>query len=110
MEKLNFFYSGSSSNPYQITLERNGRNLNVFCTCPAGKSGQICKHRMNILSGNPVNLVSPNHENLKLAVEWVSGSDIEQALVELSKAEDAMVYAKKAHAAAKNKLIKALRS
>lgn len=110
MEKLEFFYSGSSSTPYKITLEKHGSNLNVFCTCPAGKVGQICKHRMYVLSGNPLNLVNPNIEDLKRSVEWVSGTDVELALVELSKAEDAMSHAKKMHIAAKNKLIKALRN
>jgi uncharacterized Zn finger protein len=108
MERLEFLVQGSASDPYRVTLERLDNNLNAYCTCSAGSNGQTCKHRMRILSGNPDGLIEANIEHLKQAVDWLVGTDVELALSELARAEDAFETAKQLLAAAKKKVAKSL--
>jgi uncharacterized Zn finger protein len=108
MERMEFLVQGSALDPYRVTIERFDNNLNVYCTCGAGSNGQICKHRMRILSGNPDGLIEANIDHLKHAVDWLVGTDVELALSELALAEDAFESSKQLLAAAKKKLAKSL--
>lgn len=108
MERMEFMVQGSEVEPYRVTLERSGSNLNAYCTCAAGSNGQYCKHRFRILSGNPEGLIDPDSGMLCTAVDWLSGTDVEEALCELAKAEDRFESAKKELSKAKKLLAQAL--
>lgn len=109
MKRFECLVQGSAVEPYKVVFERNGSNLNAFCTCPAGSNGQYCKHRFRILSGNPEGIVSGDLALLPAVVDWLVGTDVEYAIRELSRAEDALSSAKKALKDAKISLAIALR-
>lgn len=95
MERMEFVVQGGEAEPYRVTLEKAGRNLNAYCTCAAGANGQYCKHRFRILSGNPEGVVCPDLSMLRMAVNWTEGTDVEMALRNLIAAEDQLIAAKK---------------
>ena len=95
MERMIFLVQGSEPDPYQVTLEKNGINLNAYCTCAAGSNGMYCKHRFRIISGSTEGVISPDVEAIKRAVDWVVNTDIERALRNLALAEDRFNSAKK---------------
>jgi len=87
MEDIQFLVQGSASEPYKVRFEKSGRNVNAFCTCPAGANGQYCKHRFNIMAASRKGIVSANGDLVATVKSWLQGSDIEQALSELAEAE-----------------------
>ncbi|MEP7186007.1 MAG: SWIM zinc finger family protein [Rhodanobacter sp.] len=95
MDRMEFDVQGSEPESYRVTLEKDGDNLNAYCTCAAGANGQYCKHRFRIFSGNPEGIIDPNFEALCSAVDWLVGTDVEAALSDLAKAEDRYEMAKK---------------
>jgi len=109
MDQMKFMVQGSEEEPYLVTLEREETNLNAYCTCAAGARGQYCKHRFRILSGNPEDLIEPDFPRLRLAVDWLAGTDIEAAIRVLAKAEDSFEKAKADLAKAKKSLAEAMR-
>lgn len=110
MKQLVFYVQGSSADPYRVTFERIGNNLNGYCTCPAGDKGQHCKHRTNILYGIVDGIVDPNFDDLSRLCSWIPGTDVEQALMELQAADEAFKDAESRFKAAKKNLSRALRS
>lgn len=94
MERMEFLVQGSEVEPYRVTLERAGGNLNAYCNCAAGSNGQYCKHRFGILSGNPAGVVVPDIDKLRVAVDWLEGTDVESALCNLIAVEDELIAAK----------------
>ena len=45
----------SSSNPdesYLVTFSLDDGKLSVFCTCPAGGWGKLCKHKTGLIENN----------------------------------------------------------
>lgn len=110
VDRLVFIVQGSQAEPYQVILEKNGGNLNAYCTCAAGANGQYCKHRFRILSGNAQDLIDPDSASLCLAVDWLVGTDVETAIIALAKAEDGFAKAKAELAQAKKAVAKAMMS
>jgi hypothetical protein len=108
MERMDFMVQGGEIEPYRVTLEKSGSNLNAYCTCAAGSNGQYCKHRFRILSGNPEGLVDPDLDRLRAAVDWLVDTDVGIALSALVKAEDDFNSAKKELARTKKLLAQAL--
>jgi uncharacterized Zn finger protein len=90
-------------------FERNGSNLNAYCTCPAGDSGVACKHRLNILYGVIDGIVSGNSQDVATVSGWIAGTDVENALRELEDAERLMKSAQDRVKAAKKQLTVSLR-
>ena len=78
-----FEVQGSSSEPYIVTFSIEGTNFSAYCTCPAGKKGQYCKHRFSLMASEP---------EIK---GWIQGSDVEDALSVLAEAEHDLNQAKK---------------
>lgn len=108
MERMVFLVQGSEIEPYRVTLEKVEGNLNAYCTCAAGSNGQYCKHRFRILSGNPEGIIGLDSNELRKAVDWLVGTDVEAALKTLVMAEDNFDAAKKELAKAKKLLAQAL--
>lgn len=108
MDRMEFLVQGSEVEPYRVILEKQGENLNAYCTCAAGANGQYCKHRFRILSGNSQGLIAADLANLCRAVDWLVGTDVEAAISALAKAEDGFATAKAALAEAKRTVAKAM--
>ncbi len=87
MEQTTFKVKGSTPAPYELTFIKDGDSLTALCTCPAGEFGNVCKHRVSILDGKTAGIVSDNSDEVPRIVAWLSGTDVEAALVELREAE-----------------------
>ncbi len=108
--RYEFFVKGSADDPYRVVIEKNGDDLNAFCTCPAGENGQACKHRLRILSGNDEGVVGGDVNRIATVVDWVAGTDVEMCLKSLIEAEDAYEVAKAQLSLAKRNFAASLRS
>ncbi len=107
-ETVTFFVEGSAEEPYQVKFQRSGTNLTAHCTCPAGSKRQYCKHRLNILLGQPVNIVSQNRALADDVATWLEGSDVGIAIQELRKEERRLGATKETIMGYKKKLARAL--
>ena len=110
METIQFLVQGSSQNPYQVTFQKDGQKLAAFCTCAAGEAGQTCKHRLNILNAQKTGVVSDNVSEVKVVASWLPGSNLEQAINEVTQAEAEFEVAKKALSTAKRKVASVMRA
>lgn len=110
MEQLSFLVQGSTADPYEVIFIKDGDSLTAICSCPAGEYGNFCKHRIAILDGKSTAITSDNADKVALVAEWLSGTDVEAALSELRKTEEIANADKKAVAAAKRKLARAMNS
>jgi uncharacterized Zn finger protein len=110
VETCVFLIKGDASEPYKVTFEKDGSNLNAYCTCRAGQNGQYCKHRFAILSGNVDAVVSENIREAKKVAGWLSGTDVDRALQDVALAEKELLRAKKKLSAAKKRLAAAFRN
>lgn len=86
MRQIEFTVRGMKGDLYTCTFEREGENLNAFCTCPDGRNGNYCKHRFALIDGNRTIVVSNNAEQVDELPEMIAGTDVESALVDLSEA------------------------
>ena len=75
-----FLVKGSSEEPYVVTFSKDGSNITARCTCQAGRFGNQCKHRINILHGDSSAVVSNNVNEVDEVAAWLEGSDIAAAL------------------------------
>ena len=87
MSEITFKVQGSESDPYVVTFAKDGANLTATCSCRAGKLGQYCKHRLNILLGDTDGMVGGDPADVAVVVSWLPGSDVEEALQQLAAAE-----------------------
>ena len=95
-ESYQFLVQGSEIEPYNVFFQKEqNNNIVAFCTCPAGKMNQYCKHRFRILNGFTDDIVSENIDDILLVSRWLPGSNIEKALQELELAEKEVEKAKK---------------
>ena len=79
MQQLRFTVEGSKGDEYQILFEREGDNLDVFCTCPAGDNGMYCKHRFALMEGDVTKLLSENENEVPAIKDMLAGTDVEAA-------------------------------
>jgi len=110
MEQLHFLVQGSTPNPYEVTFIKDGDSLTAICSCPAGEFGNFCKHRIGILDGSTNAIKSDNAGQVPLVQEWLTGTDVEAALLELRTAEKDAKTNKSAVVSAKRKLARAMNS
>jgi uncharacterized Zn finger protein len=108
MEELIFLVKGSSADPYEVTFIKDGDSLTAICTCPAGTYGNVCKHRVSFFDGKPASITSENADQAATIVAWLTGTDVEAALLELREAEKIKDPEKKALNEAKRKLARAM--
>lgn len=87
VDELVFQVKGSSSDGYEVTFIKDGDSLTALCSCPAGQFGGPCKHRFAILDGKADAITSDNADQAPKIVEWLAGTDVEEALVALRAAE-----------------------
>ncbi|MCB0376700.1 MAG: SWIM zinc finger family protein [Sinomicrobium sp.] len=79
MQRLEFIVEGSKGDEYKILFEREGNNLDVFCTCAAGENGLYCKHRFALMDGDVGALLSENENDVAALKELMKGTDVESA-------------------------------
>jgi uncharacterized Zn finger protein len=79
MNELRFLVQGSAVEPYQVVFRKNGNNLTATCSCPAGQIKKHCKHRLNLLLGEPLKIVE-NAENTGQVPIIAKGTDVEDSL------------------------------
>jgi hypothetical protein len=79
-DRIDFLVQGSAPEPYQTSFWRVGNNVKSSCTCPAGKNGLACKHRLSLLDGDVTNLVSSSAESFRMLQRMLEGSDVGAAL------------------------------
>lgn len=108
MERLDFLVKGSSADPYELTFIKDGESLTAICTCPAGTYGNLCKHRVAIIDGDAKAIVSDNADKVPLVGEWLTGTDVEAALLEMRALDKHAEDYKNALAMAKVKLARAM--
>ncbi len=109
MQELVFQIQGSAPEPYEVRIvRREGNNLSAYCTCPAADSGKHCKHRVGILTGKPEGIVGKRDIDISTVQSWVRGTDIENVLHELQKAEDHLESIKNEVARLKKTLAKVM--
>jgi len=108
VEEVTFLVKGSSAEPYEVIFIKDGASLTAVCNCPAGTYGNFCKHRISILDGNSKAISSDNADKVPVVVEWLPGTDVGDALLELRKTEEAADATKDSIAAAKKKLARAM--
>lgn len=81
-EILKFEIQGSAKNIYTVSFWKVEDDLKSACTCPAGKKGIYCKHRLQLLEGDITNFIGENFEDFEELAEFLAGSDIEEILEE----------------------------
>ena len=108
MNKAVFLIKESAREPYEVTFIKRNGNLSAYCTCPAGEHGQYCKHRFEILRGESRRVISDNKDEVSIVASWLPGSDIEEAMHRVEKAEIAYIIAKKDLSDAKRDLARAM--
>jgi len=110
MKEIEFLVQGSSAEPYRVTFIRGEHNLAAFCTCPAGENGMYCKHRFAILAEDGSAITSKNGDQLVTVREWLSGTALEVALIEIAGALHEYDAAKNRLADAKRTVAQAMRN
>ncbi len=108
-DEVSFKVKGSAEDPYDVRfVHRSDGNFSAYCSCQAGQNGMHCKHRLRILDGKSIDIVSGNIEDVKLVTTWVVGTDVELAIQQVILLEDESKRIKKELSAAKKKLGKCL--
>ena len=86
-ERLIFLINGdSSSEPYSVDITINDNQMYVACSCPAGKFGKFCKHKIRLLQGDFDVLYDDDQcDDLSRIHEWIQQSDFLNLIFERSK-------------------------
>lgn len=107
--EIAFLVQGSAADPYMVRFVNRGNgNVSAYCNCPAGDKGQVCKHRMNIINGNSMAIVTENISDVDIVRGWIAGSDIEESIRLVNEAEQGVTAAKAALNRAKKHLAAAM--
>jgi|GEM_PF-2179553 len=101
-----FTVQGSSPEPYKITV--NFKPFTISCTCQAAVTGQPCKHRIHILKGYCVDMVSaPDNYDEILSV--IKDAALNSPILQLLNEYDTAKKSLKAKNDASEKLFKKYR-
>lgn len=100
--------SGSSDELYQLEASRTDRGIRFTCTCPAGRTGSHCKHRLSILLNDTSSCVDVDAEAVAELQSMAEGSELVDLLREMNEAERAVVEAQANLKRAKKAVGKAL--
>ena len=70
--------------------------LHVYCSCPAGKLGKWCKHKMHLVSGDVAGVLGDSGvSDMTEVLAWIKNSEFPRLLNEMKLAEDEMLAAKR---------------
>ncbi len=93
----------------RVTFVKDGDNLSAFCTCEMGQREQYCAHRLDILRGDTTSIVSDNIDEAASVAQWVVGTDVYSAMLEIEQWENRATDAERKLEAAKQRLGVAMR-
>ena len=79
-QEIRFLVKGSAKEPYTVEFFKEDNNIKTKCSCPAGRYSTPCKHRISILTGNTMGIVSDNKDDVKKVVTWIENTEIASAL------------------------------
>ena len=85
--QLNFKVQGSSDEPYDVVFHAVDGVMVASCTCRAGVFGQLCKHRVQLLSGDSKQVVSGNESEVIQLSELLQNSGLKSVLDDISQLE-----------------------
>ena len=108
MDTILFLVQDSASSPYSVSFTKTINSFTAACSCPAGKVGQYCKHRLKILNGNTEGIVSENKNEISTITSWLKGTEIEKALKDFQEMEERFELAKQNFTISKKRLTHAL--
>jgi hypothetical protein len=108
LARFDFTVLGSKGDPYKIIFEIEGDRANAYCSCQAGQSGQYCKHRITILSGDLTYIVSENAAEASQLHDLLQGTDLMDSFDSFLKAEALAEEAKENLDSAKRDLARAM--
>lgn len=86
-EILDFTVKGRRGDEYRIAAWRQGDDLLLTCTCPAGVNRRVCHHRVALLDGVVDSLTSGNDGDIARLREMMRGTRIEPVLARFCHAE-----------------------
>jgi hypothetical protein len=93
----------------RVTFVKDGANLSAFCTCEMGQREQYCAHRLDILRGDTSSIVSDNIADAASIGQWVVGTDVYSAMLEIEQWEHRAAEAERKLEEAKLRLGVAMR-
>ena len=96
----------SSGEPHKVTFSTLGDCVRVFCRCPAGVMGWMCKHKLGLISGDASMLSDPIQIPLLTEIRNWPQFAMLQARVARYGRELAEIEAAKAEVATKEKALK----
>jgi uncharacterized Zn finger protein len=74
MSKITLFAKASSRDePYEVKFTFKNSILSVWCNCPAGSRGQLCKHKLAFINNESAMLYDKNAQldDLKQVNKWI---------------------------------------
>ena len=87
MEKVFFAQSSNGLKAYKVEFQFDVNQLTVYCDCPAGVLGKLCKHKLGFLRGDKDFLRNQEQQDILDVQEWIKQSDYPQLLRELEISE-----------------------
>ena len=70
---------------YTVDFELGNGKLIVQCDCPAGAFGKLCKHKLQLLAGDLVNLANPAQEDdYREVMNWIRQSPLPNMIDQVS--------------------------
>ncbi len=91
MEITVLIKSSSSTEPRNVLVLQDDVGLSIFCDCPAGERGRVCKPRKAVASGNDSMLYDEDQrENFNRIMELISQTGYPELMKELEDAENEM--------------------
>jgi hypothetical protein len=82
--------SSSGQGNYRLRAYRTGHGTRFSCECAAGENGQICKHRLGLLTGDFRMLERGRTQDIEVVRTWFFGSGLQETIAEISRLEHEM--------------------
>lgn len=98
MGKITLFAKASSRDePYAVKFTLSDGTLSVWCNCPAGDRGQLCKHKRALVNNEPAMLYDENAQlnDLRQVNKWVQSTELPQIIQEIKTIEKDIEKAKR---------------
>lgn len=61
---------------YQVACRIKDCNLTITCSCPAGVAGELCEHRLELLTGDARHVVSGNAGDVRDLGDYLPECDV----------------------------------
>jgi hypothetical protein len=84
-QSVAFLIQGSRAKPYIVYFWRAGKNLTSSCTCPAGRFKSVCKHRLNLLTGDTTAIIGESIGCMEMLKMMIEATDVAKAFARYQK-------------------------